>query len=214
MEFSVLDSESQNQHFYSTLSGIHNLQNITACIGIARHLDITWDQIGKALITFKGVKRRQEIIGNVDNILIMLDFAHHPTAIRETLFGLKSRYSKRRIIAVFEPRTQTSRRNIFQDQFPDAFCYADIIILAPVYNPYHLPDTELLSTDLVLEELETKNKTGYNPDSYADIITRLLDTARDGDLVVFMSSGDFEGVPTEFIHKLREKHNGNCCERS
>jgi len=205
MDILVKKNETENATLFCPLTGDQNLQNITACVAMARYLGISWDKIKHALHTFKGIKKRQELIGCAGDIRVMVDFAHHPTAVRETLKGLKEAYPNTRIIAVFEPKTQTSRRNIFQKLYPDALRHADLVILAPVYNPYGLPESQLLSLETIKTDLAKWNNICYNMISYDLIADKLLEVMMPGDLVVFMSSGDFENVPVTFLSALQKK---------
>jgi UDP-N-acetylmuramate: L-alanyl-gamma-D-glutamyl-meso-diaminopimelate ligase len=205
MTFRVSHDGQEITTLASPLAGDHNLQNIVACIAMARYLDVPWKPIQQALLSFKGVKKRQELIAHIRDVRVMVDFAHHPTAVRETIKGLKSKYQNNRIIAVFEPKTQTSRRNLFQKQYTHALAYADLVLIAPVCNPYGLPQSELLSTHTIATDLKKQNKICFNTNNYDEIVNVLLDVLEPGDLVVFMSSGDFEGIPSRFVDVLRAR---------
>ena len=180
MSFTLTDNRGNTRTMTSPLTGRQNLQNITACVAMARRFNVTWELIDRALASFRGVKKRQEILETIGDTIIMVDFAHHPTAIRETLKGLASRYPHKPLIAVFEPKTQTSRRAIFQREFAPALANAHITIIAPVYNPYNLPDSQLLSPSTLQSAIEKLGKVGYKTDNYDQIVNILLDVVRGG----------------------------------
>src|SRR4029453_7629934 len=121
------------------LVGRHNIQNALAVIAVARRLGVSFDDIRLGVESFTGVKRRQEVRGVVREITLIDDFAHHPTAIRETLAALRARYASGRLWAIFEPRSATSRRATFQEDFVEAFAEADGVVIAGLFNPDNIP---------------------------------------------------------------------------
>ena len=135
------------------LIGRHNVQNALAVYAMGRELGIDRDKLGDGLATFAGVKRRQEIKGNIGGVLVMDDFAHHPTAVKETLSAVKEAYPGRRLWAVFEPRSNTSRRNIFEQEFAQTLALADRIVVAGLHQPEKFPERERLSVEKVVRAI-------------------------------------------------------------
>ena len=182
--------------------GHHNLSNLLAAVSLADCLDLSAKVIKKAFITFKGVKRRQEIIGEKRNILILDDFAHHPTAVRKTIFAVREKYKKRRLIAIFEPRSNTSRRNIFQQEYATAFNHADrVMIPEPPLIGTILPVDKFSSSQLVEDLLGKGIKASCFQDSEA-IFTALKSEVKSGDVVLFMSNGSFGNLPGRLLESL------------
>src|SRR5207244_7594231 len=144
------------------------------------------------LATFKSVKRRMQVRGVVNGITVIDDFAHHPTAIKETLEAAQQKYPHQRIIAVFEPRSWTTRKKIFQDVYPISFAPADYVILAPIFEAHRLAADDLLSVPQVIEDLQARGKTafeigGVDSNASADaIVAHLAPELRSGDVVMIM----------------------------
>ena len=154
--FDVLQAGRRFARFRTRLIGTHNLLNALAAIAVADHLGLSAAALANALATFEGIRRRQEIRGEKRGIVVMDDFAHHPTAVRETIAAVKDAFPGRRIIAVFEPRTNTTRRNVFQKELADSFWDADAVVLAQIAR------LEQLQKEFTaeLEDPETYNKPG------------------------------------------------------
>jgi len=203
IEFEVRYNQRILGNIRSPLIGRHNLNNSLAVIALSHHLGLPWGEIQQGVLAFKGVKRRQEIAGEVDDILVMDDFAHHPTAIRETLAALRLRYPSRRLWAVFEPRSATSRRNIFQEAFIKAFLSADQIVLSGLYAPEKIPDNLRLDPEEIVSCLKALGKQAWFILSTEQIVTQLGEQLSPGDLVCIMSSGGFDGLHQKLLSQLR-----------
>lgn len=191
-------------HIKSPLIGRHNLRNTLAVIALCHHLGLSWPEIQTGLFGFKGVKRRQEIVGIANDIIVMDDFAHHPTAIAETLAALRLRYPTRRLWAVFEPRSATSRRNIFQKAFVQAFKNADHTILAAPFAAEKIPLEERLNPEKIVSELQSFGKTAEFIPSSEKILSTLYQQLKSGDIVCIMSSGGFDGLHTKLLTHLQK----------
>ena len=189
----------------SPLIGRHNLKNSLAVIALCHHLGLSWHEIQKGLLVFQGVKRRQEIVGTVEDIMIIDDFAHHPTAILETLSALRLRYPTRRLWAVFEPRSATSRRNTFQEAFISAFCKADQVILSDLYAPEKLSPELRLDPKKIVSSLNTLGTSSYFMPSTQEIVSALEKRLRPGDIVCIMSSGGFDGLHHKLLSRLQQR---------
>jgi len=200
--FEVLKQGKMFKAFKTRIFGEHNLLNTLATVAIADKLMIHNNIIAKALESFQGIKRRQELLGQKKSITIMDDFAHHPTAVKETVKAVKSFYQDGRLIAVFEPRTNTSMRSIFQNIYPLSFDHADIICIRkpPLLNK--IPLNEHFSSEILVNDLQNRGKDAhYFPDTES-IIKYLEKTARPGDLVLIMSNGGFDNIHHDLLKRL------------
>jgi UDP-N-acetylmuramate: L-alanyl-gamma-D-glutamyl-meso-diaminopimelate ligase len=175
------------------LFGIHNVRNALAAIAVANAVSVSAARIADGLRQFEGVKRRLEIYGEAGGVTVYDDFAHHPTAIAETLAGLRAANPNRRIWAVFEPRSASSSRRVFQRDFARAFGPADEVIIAPVFRTT-LPENERLSAQQLVADLTGAGQRARAAASIDDIVATLARERRAGDLVVFMSNGGFGGI--------------------
>jgi UDP-N-acetylmuramate: L-alanyl-gamma-D-glutamyl-meso-diaminopimelate ligase len=184
--------------------GRHNIQNALGVVAVAHHLGVSFGDIRRGLQSFAGVKRRQEVRGVVREITVIDDFAHHPTAIHETLAALRARYDGRRLWAIFEPRSATSRRAVFQEDFVEAFAGADRVVIAGLYNPDPLPLEARLSPERLAEEVARRcaKNAVYLPKVEA-IVEYVATGAQPGDVVVIMSNGGFGGIHEMLLEALR-----------
>jgi len=180
------------------LSGAHNVENALSVIAAARGLGLSFEQIAKGLASFSGVKRRQEPRGEPGGILVIDDFAHHPTAVRETIAAIRHRYPTRRLWAIFEPRSNTSRRNIHQEDYAHAFTGASRASLKVPEHHDKVPTNEELNVPQLCEALKAQ---GIEADHATDVPTLVERVAREAtrdDVLLVMSNGAFGG----FIDKL------------
>jgi UDP-N-acetylmuramate: L-alanyl-gamma-D-glutamyl-meso-diaminopimelate ligase len=184
------------------LFGAHNVRNALAAIAVASTAGLSADVIAEGLRQFKGVKRRLEIFGEAGGVTVYDDFAHHPTAIAETLAGLRAANAHRRIWAVFEPRSASSSRKIFQQDFARAFGPADEVIIAPVFRT-NLDESERLSPQQLVHDLSAAGQRARYAASLDDIVTAIARERREGDLVVFMSNGGFGGIHQKMLQALK-----------
>ncbi len=191
----------------SPLFGRHNIENLLGILAILLEIGIRPEEIQGPLLEFEGVKRRQELIGHFHDIVLLDDFAHHPTAIHETLLAIRGRFPKRRLWALFEPRSQTTRRRFFQEQFPAAFGPADCVLIAPVYLPEKIPPGELLDPGWIAEKLREEGKQAVACRSFDDLHDSLMKEVTAGDIVCFMSNGNFGGM----IQKITDALAGRRC---
>jgi UDP-N-acetylmuramate: L-alanyl-gamma-D-glutamyl-meso-diaminopimelate ligase len=159
--------------------------------------------IAEGLRKFKGVKRRLEIFGEAGGVTVYDDFAHHPTAIAETLAGLRAAHPHRRIWAIFEPRSASSSRRVFQSDFARAFGPADEVIIAPVFRT-NLPEDERLSASQLITDLKEAGQRARAATSIDEIVATIAKERKDGDLVVSMSNGGFGGIPQKTLQALQQ----------
>jgi UDP-N-acetylmuramate: L-alanyl-gamma-D-glutamyl-meso-diaminopimelate ligase len=203
--FRVVENLQAHGEFFSPLTGRHNLLNALSVIAAAARLGVPMEAIRSAVSSFTGVSRRQEVVGVVDEITVFDDFAHHPTAVRETLSGLKMQYPGRRLWAVFEPRSATSRRRIFQSDLPRALREADEALLADVFAPEKIPPDQRLDPRQVVADLVRSGGSGRFIPSADEIVRYLAGAAREGDLVCIMSSGGFDGIHSKLLAALKNR---------
>lgn len=188
--------------FRTRLIGRHNALNALAAIAVADDLRIPRDIISRALETFEGVKRRQEVRGIKRGVTVIDDFAHHPTEVKETLAAVRAFYRESRIVAVFEPRTNSSKRKVFQKVYPGSFEDADIICIRKPPLLEKIPIEERFSSEEMVTDLKDQGKkASYFNDTEA-IIDHLLDLARPGDVFLIMSNGGFDNIHERLLEKL------------
>src|SRR2546427_977726 len=179
------------------LPGAINARNALGVLLLAVEAGVGWEEAAAALAEFRGVRRRQEVVAEARGVTVIDDFAHHPTAIAGTLAALRARYPGRRLRAVFEPRSNTSRRRVFQEAFIDALAGADEAVLAAVYSKAAdpIPPEERLLPERIIDALERRGVPSRLVDGVAAIRDYLVGSARPGDVVVVMSNGAFGGLP-------------------
>jgi UDP-N-acetylmuramate: L-alanyl-gamma-D-glutamyl-meso-diaminopimelate ligase len=183
--------------------GRHNVQNALAVYALGRELGVGRDKLRDGLATFAGVKRRQEIKGNIGGVLVMDDFAHHPTAVKETLSAVREAYPGRRLWAIFEPRSNTSRRNIFEQEFAQTLALADRIVVAGLHQPEKVPEPERLSVENVVQTINGAGERRAIFIEKADAIASYVaENAVPNDIVVVMSNGGFDGVQDRILQAL------------
>ena len=195
--------ELEGEKYFMEMHGEFNVRNAAMAITAARFAEVEPDAIRQALRDFVGVKRRQEVRGITDRgVTVIDDFGHHPTAIREAVDGLRFKYEGARLWAVFEPRSNTTRRNVFQDEIPDALSHADAVCIAAVADSSKLNPDERLDTEKVMETLQATGKPAfYEPDVDA-IVSRLESEIQDGDVVIVFSNGGFGGIHDRLLEVL------------
>jgi len=188
--------------FLTPLYGRHNISNILSAVALAFYLKIDPSSLAKSIKEFSGVKRRQEIIGEKKDVLILDDFAHHPTAVRETIKAVKEKYRTRRLITVFEPRSNSSRRNIFQKQYALSFDKGDIIMIPePVMLDKISPSERFSSKQLVADLADRELHAIYFHDASL-LLEALVKKAEPGDVILFMSNGAFDNLPVRLLESL------------
>lgn len=184
--------------------GEHNVLNATAAAALAFGQGVPTAAIGKALQSFRSVKRRLEVIAEVGGITLIDDFAHHPTAIRETLRALRQRYPDSRLWAVLEPRSNTLRRNIFEQEITDSLALADEVILAAVYQPAHIPADQVLHPEHIVQSLERHGRPARSLPNVDAIVEYLGAHLAPGDVVAILSNGGFDGIYRKLPEQLRK----------
>ena len=193
----------EGERYEMGMNGEYNVRNAAMAITAARFVGVAPETIREAVAAFRSVKRRQEVRGvTARGITIVDDFGHHPTAIREAIAGMRKRFDGARLWAVFEPRSNTTRRRVFQEALPEALGQADGVCLAAVARADKLAEEERLDTDLLMKTLRDQGLPAfYEPDADA-IVTRLEAEARDGDVIIVFSNGGFGGIHEKLLQNL------------
>ena len=200
----VLKGGKEYLNVTTDLYGDHNIYNILAATSIASHLKIKSEIIAKAIRTFKGVNRRLELIGNCKDILVIDDFAHHPTSVKETIKAVKEHYKNRRLVAVFEPRSNSSRRNIFQNAYASSFNCADLVILPEPPMMEKIPLHERFSSIKLTGNLKEGGIDAHYFPNNDDLLEGLFTLIRPGDSILIMSNGAFDNIQERLLHHLKK----------
>jgi UDP-N-acetylmuramate: L-alanyl-gamma-D-glutamyl-meso-diaminopimelate ligase len=190
--------------FEFAMAGEYNVVNATAAAAMAAHYGIEPQVIAEALSSFKSVKRRLEIKAQVDGITIIDDFAHHPTAIAATLTALRVRYPESRLWAIFEPRSNTLRRKVLQNDLVASLALADQIIITPIFKPEAVPENERLTTASVVRGVTKAGKTAREMEDADAIVEAVAPQLQSGDVVAILSNGGFGGIYEKLPRKLEE----------
>jgi UDP-N-acetylmuramate: L-alanyl-gamma-D-glutamyl-meso-diaminopimelate ligase len=184
------------------MSGWHNVENAVGVYAAASSLGLTGAEIAEGFASFLGVKRRQEPRGEVGGILVLDDFAHHPTAVRETVAGIRQRYAGRRLWAVFEPRSNTSRRNIHQAEYAEAFDDADVVVVRRPEPHDKVPADQQLDVDAVVSDIAGRGMAAHALAEVPEMVELIARGARPGDVVLVMSNGAFGGLIPSLLAAL------------
>ncbi len=188
--------------FHINLVGELNVRNALAVVACAKHCGLKNQQIQSAFDTFKGVKRRMEVRGIAGGVTVLDDFGHHPTAIRETLRALRIKYPNQKLWALFEPRSNTTRRNVFQTELADSFADADAVVVAQVARLELLAPEERLDPEKMIQDLKAGGKdAAYLPDVDA-IVSHVAKKVQGGEVVVVFSNGGFGGIHGKLLQRL------------
>ena len=199
--FRVRHQDRDLGEFRMMLVGHHNVRNALAAIAVGHECGVAVDTLREGLAAFAGVKRRLEVVGQRRDIVVYDDFAHHPTAVAETLSALRRAQPSRRIWAIFEPRSASSCRRIFQDDFARAFAPADEVVVASVFRS-SLPPEERLSEDQLVSDLKGTGTSARHLPDVETIVREVSREAKPGDLIVVMSNGGFGGIHGKLLEAL------------
>ena len=201
--WSVLRQGKPWADFEFPLGGEYNVWNATAAAALAANYGISKDAIAKALATFRSVKRRLEVKAEVNGITIIDDFAHHPTAIEQTIRALRARYPGRRLWVVLEPRSNTMRRNVLQDALARSLALADQVILAAIFKSEAIPEAQRLNVDRVVSDIQKHGKQARILADATAIVNAIALELKSGDVVAILSNGGFGGIYEKLPERLR-----------
>lgn len=199
----VLKDRNAWGEFTFAMAGEHNVLNATAATAIASGYGLTPGQIAEGLASFRSVKRRLEVIADVNGVTVIDDFAHHPTAIAETLKALRLRYAGRRIWAVLEPRSNTLRRNVFQHELAKSLALAEETVLAGVFKSDAIPESERLHLDDVVAEIKQLGRPARHFDTAEQIVNAIVPELLPGDVVALLSNGGFGNIYEKLPQRLK-----------
>lgn len=200
--FQVFQGNRFLGEFATLMTGEYNVMNATAVIGLADQLGWPIAKVSEALRTFQGVRRRQEIIGEPRGITIIEDFAHHPTAVRETILAIQNKYPGRKVFSVFEPRSATSRRKVFQGDYVEAFKEGHEVLIAEAYDQTKIDETERFSVAELVEDLKNKGCLARSFSGADNIVDYLGSEAKSSDIILIMSNGGFDGIYQKLLKRL------------
>jgi UDP-N-acetylmuramate: L-alanyl-gamma-D-glutamyl-meso-diaminopimelate ligase len=200
MTFRLMD-----QPFTLHMHGEFNARNAAMAITAAHFYQIPLADIAVAVSEFRGVRRRQEVRCEIGGVTVIDDFGHHPTAMRETLTGLRARYPGHRIWALFEPRSNTTRRAVFQQELPAALSLADGVFVAQVARLDQLPEAQRLNPEKVVASIAATGRPAYYEPGAPEIVTKLIPMVRSGDVIVVFSNGGFGGIHSRLEEALHAK---------
>lgn len=187
------------------LHGDHNLSNTIGACALALAEGLSVEEIRSGLATYQGMKRRQEIRGEVGGILVLDDFAHHPTAVKETIRAVRKGYPDRRLVAVFEPRSNTSRRKDFQEAYVEAFDAAHQVVLSRPPFRHNDSKDDFMDIDVLVSDVTKRGVPAEAFETGEQLLAHLLESTRPGDLVLIMSNGGFGGLHDKFLTELQKR---------
>ncbi|UCG14550.1 MAG: UDP-N-acetylmuramate:L-alanyl-gamma-D-glutamyl-meso-diaminopimelate ligase [Deltaproteobacteria bacterium] len=203
--FRMQGPEEFKVEFTSPLPGAHNLSNTLAVVVMARELGIDPSTVQHALSSFKGVRRRQEVLGEIGGITIVDDFAHHPTAVQSTIQALRHFYGGRRLWAIFEPRTNSSKRNIFHQRYVTAFDAADLVLIKEPPGLERIVPEERLSAGQLVADIRSRSLDAHYFPDVDTMLSFILSRVRREDVLLIMSNGSFDGLIDKLLEGLRNR---------
>ncbi len=201
-QFTVTKGSERIGDLALKIFGEHNSLNALSVYAMAEALNWPRPKVLQALADFQGVKRRQELLGEVKGITVIEDFAHHPTAVDLTLECMRERFPGQRVIAVFEPRSATSRRKVFQEEYARAFAKADAVFMAQPFDQSKINENDRFSTDELLAGLRKKGKHAETATDVNGLVSKMRDYARPKDVILIMSNGGFDGIYQKLLSQL------------
>src|SRR5882724_6130037 len=202
MRFGVAHKGVAFGEFQLVATGRHNVLNAMAAIIVAKGRGIAVEAIAKGLATFRSVKRRMDVRGEIGGVLVVDDFAHHPTAVKATIEAARGRWPGRRLWAILEPRSNSMRRKVFQDALPKALAFGDRVILGGVFRAQQLGGENRLDPETVAESVQALGKDARVFPSSDAIAEHLGNEAKPGDLLLIMSNGSFDGLCEKLLKRL------------
>lgn len=185
------------------MPGAYNVRNFLGASALAHSMGVSFRECAESITRFQGIKKRQEIVGECGGILIIDDFAHHPTAVRNALNAVRSQYPERRVWALFEAKSNTSRRAVFQADYPGAFAAADRVVLSPPWKEDNIPEAERLSISKLVRDIEDQGTPIAHFHDIDEIVNHVVEECAEGDIIVGLSGSAFGGVHRKILEKLQ-----------
>lgn len=199
MRYELFHHGERYAEFHIPMSGVFNIYNSVAAVIVAIRCGAASVEIQNAFTSFQGVKRRMEIIAEKDGTLVIDDFAHHPTAIRETMRAIRIRYPERRIVALFEPRSNTTTRNIFQKELTESLALADVALIGALNRAERYPEEERLAPEKMVAALRAQGREVEYLPVMQELYSHVTKILRTDDVILFLSNGDFGGVKERVV---------------
>ena len=191
--------------FITPLAGRYNILNAASVVAQAHIQKWPLEDVKKALASFAGVKRRQEILGEYSGVLLIEDFAHHPTAVKETIKAIQNKYKGHRVFSVFEPRSATSRRKVFQKDYVEAFSQAHEVLIAQAFDQAKIAEDQRFSTQELIDDLKDQKVSARLHASVDLIVSDLVQRSEKGDVILIMSNGGFDGIYQKLMTGLQSR---------
>lgn len=204
----VFDLEHKGQKIIglkSQLSGRHNALNIAACFSVLEKIGADLEEAARALPEFRGIKRRQEVLFEDDHLVVIDDFAHHPTAVTETILAIKSKYRRHHLVAIFEPRSNTTIRAVFQQEYTQSFMNADATLLAAVFNPKKIGNEKILDVEKIVADLKTAGHSACYCPTTQEIMDQVLAHPKKKLVALIMSNGGFDNIHRRLIEAWKNR---------
>ncbi|GAA5496243.1 UDP-N-acetylmuramate--L-alanyl-gamma-D-glutamyl-meso-2,6-diaminoheptandioate ligase [Rubritalea halochordaticola] len=192
----------EGERYTIPMSGEFNVRNAAMAVCSALFAGLTPDEIRAGLLGFEGIARRQELRGEARGVKVVDDFAHHPTAIQQAADAIRQKYDPKRLWVIFEPRSNTTRRNVFQNELADALSRADLAIVAAVPNPEKVAESDRLSPEKLIADIEAQGTHGWFLHTVDEIVAKVTELAEEGDVVAVLSNGGFGGVHDKLLASL------------
>ncbi|MCC6487016.1 MAG: UDP-N-acetylmuramate:L-alanyl-gamma-D-glutamyl-meso-diaminopimelate ligase [Candidatus Hydrogenedentes bacterium] len=203
IDFTVCHQGAEWARLRVPLAGRHNLQNVLAAVAVAARIGANPSALADAMPAFKGVRRRMEVFHEAKGVTFIDDFAHHPTAIRETIAAARMRWPGRRLLVLFEPRSNTTVTKRFQNEMREAFAQADAVWLGPIHRAETIPPEDRLDRDALAAALNKAGIDAHAASSVDEIVTAIVSNARPDDVVLILSNGAFGGIYAKLRAALR-----------
>lgn len=203
-EFSIQCSDGETAHLQLPVFGLHNAVNALAVFALGRELGWPPKKMLEGLSQFQGVRRRFQVLAEFEEAVLIEDFAHHPTAVRAVISAVKERYPDRKVIAVFEPRSASSRRNVFQKQYVHAFSQSDKVFAAEPYRQWDIKEKERFSSELLVRDLNIRGVYAEFHKSVDDIVDSAVSSIKEKSVIVIMSNGPFDGIHGKLKNRLSQ----------
>lgn len=200
--FEIWQKNQKRLPLHSPLTGYYNAENVASCFSVLDILGYDLNLAATALSHFQGIKRRQEVVFENENFVVIDDFAHHPTAVKETIIAIRQKFPHHHLVAVFEPRSNTSKRDIFQKEYRDAFGFADESILSDVFMPEKVMNGPILDVEKIVCDLKKNHKKAHHIADTNQIIEHIAQTTQKPTAVLIMSNGGFDGIHKRLIQRL------------
>ena len=200
--FTVSGPQGLKVSFNSLLAGAHNLSNTLAMVALGHELGLDTGIIQQALSTFSGVRRRQEVRGEPNGVTVIDDYAHHPTAVQATLEALRPFYGNRRLWAIFEPRTNSSKRRVFQERYTRVFDAADIVLIKEPPGLDRIVPEERLSAQQLVADIKARGVNAHYFPIVDEMLPFILSKVESGDVLLVMSTGSFDNLINRLLEQL------------